>query len=193
MFAPEEETAMTTRWYRVVSAVLLGAAVTALGCKPPPSKRSFNNRMAEANTDLEKAARACRKALFPKDGKDFDPDQVDLSTLQGAVDGMSSALSKVKSKYEEADLPRRSGAAPALLSAYTDYLAAESKILEKTQEISAVLEDKDKKWSKAEKKDKVDQLLSEIRTLDAEAFKKVEDAQKSYSEAHFFKLVRNLD
>ena len=95
MFVPEGETAMRLKLYRLVSLGLLCAATAVLGCKPPPSKVQFNNRIAEANTTLESAGRAYRRALFPPDGKgkDFDSDKVNTSEVQSALSGMESALS----------------------------------------------------------------------------------------------------
>src|SRR5262249_44457822 len=112
-----------------------------------------------------------------------------------ALSGMESALSDVKRKYEDADLPRRSSVAPEYRSAYVEYLDVQKKIVDKAKEIVDVLDDanKEKKLSKTEKKDKVDQLLNEIRDLENTAFGELEKAQKKYADAHFFKMVQKVD
>jgi hypothetical protein len=194
-FVPEGETAMRLKLHRIVLLGLMCAAMAVLGCKPPPSKVQFNNRIAEANVGLESAGRAYRRALFPPDGKgkDFDPDKVKTSEVQSALSGMESALNDVKKKYEDADLPRRSSAAPEYRSAYIEYLDVQKKIVDKAKEILNVLDDADKKLTKTEKKDKVDQLLNEIRDLENTAFGELEKAQKKYADAHFFKMVQKID
>jgi hypothetical protein len=197
VFVAEGETAMRLKLYRVVLLGLMCAAMAVLGCKPPPSKVQFNNRIAEANTSLGSAGLGYRRALFPPDGKgrDFDPDKVKTSDLRSALGAMDSALSDVKKKYEDADLPRRSSVAAEYRSAYTDYLDVQKKILDKAKEILDVLDDADKeqKLSKTEKKDKVTQLLNEIRDLENTAFGELEKAQKRYADAHFFKMVQKID
>ncbi len=185
---------MKLRVYRAASLALLSGAVLVLGCKPPPSKGKFNNGIAEANLKLGQKALVYRKVLFPQQGANaFDPDNVDSSALTSALGEMDRALREVKEKYDDPDftLPNRSPASAALKSAYDDYLAAQSKILDMAKGINDALADP--KLGKADKKRKVEDLLDEIRTAENAAYKKVEEAQKSVSDAHHFKLVTKLE
>jgi hypothetical protein len=183
---------MKIRSYRVVSLGVLGVALAVLGCKPPPSKRQFINRMAESNQKLALPATKFRKALFPPDvAGEFDPGKVDRQALKAAWDEMDGELRKVRTRYEDEDLPRNSSRASDLKSAYDDYLTAQAKILDRAKDIISVLEDT--KVQAGAKKDQVKGLLSEIAKIDSDAFGAVTKAQQGYAEAHNFKLVNKLD
>ncbi len=178
---------MSISLHRVVSVVLLSAALTALGCKPPPSRVNFNNDMALANQSMGKAAVDFRKALYPQ-GKDFDPDN---AKVQSARQAMAKALKAAQDDYEDAPLPRKSTAAGPLLEAYKKYLDVQKDIMVKIDKAVAVLADQ--KLSKGEKQSQVESLLSEIKAADDKAYTKVTDAQKAYTDAHFFRLVDKLE
>jgi hypothetical protein len=184
---------MKIRCHRVVSLGVLGVALAVLGCKPPPSKRQFINHIAESNQRLALPALRFRKALFPPDlaGGEFDPGKVDRQTLKAAWDEMDGELRKVRTRYEDEDLPRNSSRASDLKSAYDDYLTAQAKILDKAKDIISVLEDP--KVQAGAKKDQVGKLLSEIAKIDGDALGAVTKAQQGYAEAHNFKLVNKLD
>jgi hypothetical protein len=184
---------MRFRVHRLAPVLVLGIALAALGCKPPPSKARFNNGIAEANIKLGQKGAAYRKALFPQTGKDFDPDKVDRSALQAAWKEMDSALRDVKEKYEDPDfvLPRRSPAAEALKSAYDEYLGVQSKVLELTKEIGEILDDP--QLGRADKKRKVDDLLDDIRKAENDGYKKLTEAQRTLAETHHFRPVTKLD
>jgi hypothetical protein len=163
----------------------------ALGCKPPPSKMQFNNRMAEANKAMGKEAASFRKALFPSGGKDFDPDKVDRSSLHSAYDRMKKELTTAQSRFEDPDLPRRSSAAEGMKSAYVAYLKEQQNILDKAKEIVDAVEDS--RLDRGEKLAKVLGLLDKIQKAEDEVFKELEGAQQKYSEAHNFRVVMKLD
>ncbi len=184
---------MTTRVLRTASMGMLIIALLALGCKPPPSKKAFNNKMAQANEDLAKAAKSYRQALFgAAGGVILEPEKVVPSALKVAWDKMDTALNNARRMVEDLDLPRNSPTAEGLKTAYQDYLDEQKKILAKCKEIHDLLAKPD--LSIQEKKDQATVLLDECRTIDDDAMKKMTVAQKKYTEApQYFKLVDKLD
>jgi hypothetical protein len=176
---------------RIVSLGLLTAAVVALGCSPPASKAQFNNRMAEANKDLAKAASDFRAALLPARGQnDFDPATVKAGELQGALDKITNLIKKLQATYADVDLPRGSSAAEALKSAYLTYLGEVLKIRDKAAEIVALANGS---LGNAEKTAKIAVLINDIRQMDDAAIRDLQQAQNKYCEAHNYKLVDKFD
>ena len=175
--------------------VLLGVLIVSVvsGCKPPPSKVQFNNSIAEANKAMAKAATTFRSALYPVQGKDFDPDSkdLDMAKLRGAQQNMSKALQAAQAEFADARLPRKSQSAQGLKETYDNYLTVQKEIMDKADRIVAVLSDP--KMSKAEKKNQVEKLLAEIKDAEEPAFTKLTTAQKNYMDEHNFKAVANFD
>lgn len=111
---------------------LVALIVTIVGCKAPPGKIKFNDRMVFDARDLMKYAFEFRKAV----------DEGSAANASSKMATIDKTLKEMKEYHNEALLPINSNSAEAYKKAYLDFLTAEEKCAEQMRFIVTCLEKK---------------------------------------------------
>jgi hypothetical protein len=172
---------MNRRAIVVVLAVLTAAA----GCKgPPPGKEEFNDLLAAYNRKLQRAGIKFRTALEPM--KSNTP--VSSAAARDAYKEVEKTLKEVRADFDYLDVPSGSGKAPALRSAYEDFLKVEEgfkascfePILQKVEESGP---------SPAEKWGFIEEQLKALQKEENTALSAVLSAQREYCSEFEFRAM----
>jgi hypothetical protein len=112
----------------------------------------------------------------------------DNTTIQSKIDAVGNKLKEVKLSFENQQAPaRRSQSAPALVSAYADFLKVQDTIYE--EHLGKVLTIVRGPGSGKEKWPAVNAELAAAKALEALALAALKKAQKDLADEHFFQLV----
>jgi hypothetical protein len=172
------------RWAIVQQALISLVMCLPLGCSPPPSRIGLNDKIAAANRELSSLGSALRKTL---EGLNTDKPP-DGNSIQGQIDGIGKKLKEIQLSFENQQVPaRRSKSAPALVSAYAEFLKVQDTIYEKNlAEVATIVKGP---GSGKDKWPAVLALLTAAKDLEAPALKALKDAQKEFADEHHFQLV----
>lgn len=161
------------RTLRLGSMVAL--ALLVAGCKVPPTKQGFNDKMARDNKKLAQLGKDFSRSLFEatKGGG--------AGTLRSRLTAIEDALRQIKDHYADAALPPGSNSAQGYLDAYKGFLDSQDKIVAKMRDIVAAAEGGNVGRATA--------LQGELGNLEQNALNKLRDAQRAFSDEHHFRTV----
>jgi hypothetical protein len=152
------------RILRLLGALLL--AFVVVGCKAPPGKIKFNDRMAWDARDLQRMGREFRKAADES-----------ASAAQSKLTAIEKALKEMKEYHADAMVPINSNSAQALQDAFREFLEAESKVTAKMRDVVGQLQNKQPvNWS-------------DVSGAESAALQKLKNAQKAFFDEHYFRGV----
>jgi hypothetical protein len=156
------------RTFRLLGLLVL--ALTVAGCKAPPGRIKFNDRMARDTKALSVSGREFRKAV--------EGGAANAKSKVGAID---TQLKAMKEYHADAVLPVSSNSAQAYQDAFKDFLEAEGKVVGKMRDIVQCLE--------TGQGGRVSGIYGEITALEAPAMQKLRNAQKAFCDEHNFRTV----
>jgi hypothetical protein len=158
---------------------LLVLLLFVVGCRVPPTKIQFNDRIARDNKQLKSAGVAFSKALGEA-LKSGNP-----GSLRSSLSQVETTLSKVKEFHNDGILPVGSSSAQAYQDAYVAFLGSQDRIVAKMREIVTAVE----KGNRGQ----VSALQAEIGSIEMPAFEKLKNAQKAYCDEHNYKTVEKYN
>jgi len=155
---------------------LLALAFLVVGCKAPPGKIVFNDRMARNNKQLAKLGFDFRMAVAQVQAKSGE-----VPAVRAKLAEIEPVVSRIKEVYTDALSPINSTPGEAMLTAYQEFVDSQDKIVGKMRQITTALE--------ANRAANVAPLIADIGKLEGKSFEKIEKAQRAYAEEHFYRLV----
>jgi hypothetical protein len=172
------------RWAIVLQILISLVLCWPVGCSPPPSRIGLNDKIAAATRELSALGSALRKTL---DGLKTDKPP-DASAVQSQIDGIGKKLKEIQLSFADQQVPaRRSKSAPALVSAFAEFLKVQDTIYEKNlAQVATIVKGP---GSGQQKWPAVSAELTAARALEGPVLKALRDAQKEFADEHFFQLV----
>jgi hypothetical protein len=147
---------------------LLGAlALAAAGCAIPPKPVEVNDRLADWNTELNKASLDFAKALQNPGNR---------GGLQSAFGNMETTLKRVRAEYDGSTYPVGSSSGEDLYDAYGKYLDAQGRILERYRSCMDLAANPGDP--------RIQKHFGEIRNEELKAFNVVKSAQTAFAKEH---------